>query len=300
MSKLQELVKQGAYEEAIALPYEGLDAKDAFLRISAFLSLGKGKEALDYLLSRRLDLWEADPIMTLRVNFEIRFLLKQFDKAQEDLEFFENLPYVSQRVEEALRDIPKAILAAKASEKSARGMGYEEALETLASPTDDFALLSALSALRKQGDLEDYRGLVEEILVSVHHDDVKSYALMLLSAKGSTHEVTLSKGGKRYTLVPAKLGSPYAMAEYKVLRERIETVGDSSLSQVMGELLDLYALIRYPERFVTPGDLDSFLEGLTGLGKTYLGQKEGELSENGRKFFEEIKDAIAKNPPLLN
>ncbi len=299
MSQLEELVKKGEYARAIDLPCEGLEAKDKFLRISAFLSLGKGQEALDYVLKERDALWKADPVMTIRVNFEIRFLLRQFDQAQEDLEYFENLPYVSQRVEEALRDLPKAILAARASEKSARGMDLEEALETLASPTDDFALLSALGALRKQGDLEDYRGLVEEILTSFHHDDVKSYALMLLSAKGSEHEVTLVKNGKTFKVVPAKLGSPYGMAEYKVLRQRLENVGDSSLTEVMGELLDLYALIRYPERFVLAGDLDSFFEGLRGLGRSYLGQAEGELTPEGRKKYDEIKEAIANNPPLM-
>ena len=50
---------------------------------------------------------------------------------------------------------------------------------------------------------------------------------------------------------------------------------------------------------MTAGDLDCFYEGLAGLGRTYLGQSEGELSLDGRKRFEEIKDAIAKNPPLM-
>ena len=299
MSQLEELVKKGDYEQALALPDKDLEAKDAFLRVSAFLSLGKGAEGLDYLLRERERLFTADPLMTIRVDFELRFLLRQFDEAEADLEWFQNQPYVSQRVEEALRDLPKAILAARASQKSARGMDYEEAMETLASPTDDFALLAALGALRKVGELEDYRGLVEEILTSYHHDDVKTYALMLLSAKGSEHEVTLVKGGKSYRLVPARIGSPFGMAEYKALRERVENVGDAGLAQVMGELLDLYALIRYPERFVTPGDLDSFFEGLKGLGRTYLGQSEGELTPDGRKRYEEIKDAIAKNPPLM-
>ena len=299
MSQLEELVKKGKYQEAIELPADRLGAKDAFLRVSAFLSLGKGKEALEYLLSERERLFKADPLMCIRVNFELRFLLKEFDLAEEDLDFFQNQPYVSQRVEEALRDLPKAILAARASQKSAKGMDFEEAMETLASPSDDFALLAALGALRKQGELEDYRGLVEEILASFHHDDVKTYALMLLSAKGSTHKVTLTKGGKSFRLVPAKIGSPFGMAEYKVLRERIEKVGDSSLTQVMGELLDLYALIRYPERFVTAGDLDSFFEGLEGLGRTYLGQEEGNLSEKAHRWCLEIKEAIAKNPPLM-
>lgn len=299
MSQLEQLVKNHSFEEALALPIEGLSPKEKFLRISAFLSLGRGEEAIAYLLSVRDALWESDPLMTLRVNFEIRFLLRQFDAAEEDLEYFGNLPYVSQRVEEALCDLPKAILAARASEKSARGMSLDEALETLASPSDDFALLSALASLRKQGDLEDYRGLVEEVLVSPHHDDAKSYALMLLSAKNSQHEVTLLKRGKSYRLVPAKLGDPYSTPEYIELSKRGENLGDSSLSKVYQELLDIYALLRYPERIVEAKGIEPFFEGLRGLAKTYLGQSEGELSMEGRAQFDAIKADIAQNPPLM-
>ena len=92
MSQLEELVKNGDCEQAIALPFAELDAKDAFLRISAFLSLGKGKEGLDYLLSERERLFKADPLMTIRVDFELRFLLRQFDAAEEDLDYFRNRP----------------------------------------------------------------------------------------------------------------------------------------------------------------------------------------------------------------
>ena len=299
MSHLEQLVKNASFEEAIALPTEGMTPKEKFLRVSAFLSLGKGKEAIAYLLSERDSLWEADPIMTMRADFEIRFLLRQFDEAEEDLEYFRNLPYVSQNVAEELSALPKALMAARASEKSARGMSLEEALETLASPTDDFALLSALASLRKQGDLEDYRGLVEEILTSVHHDDVKSYALMLLSAKNSSHEVTLSKRGKSYRLIPSKIGDPYSTPEYAELKKKGERLGDSSLSQVYQELLDIYALIRYPERIATPERVEPFFEGLSALAKTYLGQSEGQLSPEGKKGFDQIKADIAQNPPLM-
>ena len=160
-------------------------------------------------------------------------------------------------------------------------------------------LLSTLNALRKVGELEDYQGLVEELLEGACHDDVKTYALMLLSAKGSTNPVVLVKGGKRYEVVPAKLGSPYGLPEYASLRKKIEAIGDSGLSVTAGDLLDLYALIRYPERFVDPNDVEPFYEGLVALAHGYLGQAVEEPEGKAREYRDAIGKAIAENPPLL-
>ena len=300
MSHIEELVKAGKHEEVITLSKTDLSPEDTFLCISSFLTLGKGKEGLDYLLARRDKLFEANPLLTMKVNFELRFLLKQFDEAEEDLGYYQNKPYVSQKVEEALRSLPSAIASQRFGNSAPSPMHVEEAMEILASPSDELLVLSALNVLKKEGDLEEYKGLVEELLVRPCHNDVKTYALMLLSAKGDENEVDFVKNGKSYRLVPAKLGSPFALKEYQSLREKISGLKDASLSEVLGELLDLYALIRYPERFVEAGEEEDFFLALECLGKTYLGQPEEPLSEKQTAFKKELEKALAENPPLLS
>ena len=299
MSKISELVNQSNYREAILIPEESLSGRDLFLLVSAHLSLSQGKEALDILIRHRDELYAVDPLLTLKATFETRFLLKQFDEAEQDLKHFEELPYVSQKVEEALRGLKGTIAATRYASSSPKSMDYERILEILASPSDDLMLLSALNGLRKVGELEDYRGLVEELLVGPYHDDVKTYALMLLSAKGSEHEVTLTKHGKSYKVVPAKLGTPYGLPEYKKIREKIENLHDGGLSEVMGELLDLYALQCYPERFLLPGEEEAFFEGLLSLGHSYLGQASEKVEGRALEYAEAIEKSMAENPPLL-
>lgn len=299
MSDIAELVKNEKFEEAIALPRQTLEGRDLFFLASAYLSLGRGEEALEVILEHRDELYALDPILTMKSDLEIRFLLEQYDEADEDRKYFENLPYVSQEVEEVLRSLPSTIAATRFSAKSPAQKDYEQLLETLASPSDDLMLLSALNGLKKIGELEDYRGLVEEILVGPHHDDVKTYALMLLSAKGSDHVVKITKGGRAYEVNPARLGTPYGLPEYRYVREKIMGLRDNSLAEVAGELLDLYALQRYPERFLLSGEEDAFLEGLLALARSYLGQNEGELGEAGRRYRDLIGKSIAENPPLL-
>ena len=299
MSDIAELVKQGKFEEALALPEGGLEPRERFFRVSSLLSLGKAQAAMDEILAHRKNLFDAHHLLTIKADEETRLLLNQYDEAEQDVAYFQNLPYVSQRVEEALRALPSTIAATRFTAGSNSRKDLEELLEVLASPSDDLMLLSALNGLKKVGELEDYRGLVEELLLGPHHDDVKTYALMLLSAKGSDHPVTLVKGGKRYEVIPAKLGTPYGLPEYQALRRKLGALLDQSLVEVSGELLDLYALIRYPERFLTPGEEDDFFEGLVDLGRSYLGQNEGELSEKAKQYRETIASALAENPPLL-
>lgn len=299
MDDIKTLVKQGKNEEAANLPETSLSGADFFFRVSALLSLGRTKEAMEVLLSHRKELYAIDPKLTLKANFEVRFALNQFDEAEADYKEFADYPYVSQEIEETLRDLPGTIAATRFAGKGSSATSLDEALEILSSPSDDLMVLSALNALKKVGELEDYRGLVEELLVGPCHDDVKTYALMLLSAKGSTHEVTLVKGGESLRVVPAKLGAPYQTKEYQFLRKRLEALPDQALTETAGELLDLYALIRYPRRFVNPGEVGDFYLGLLALGKSYLRMEEGSLSPKAKQYKALMEEAIAKNPPLF-
>lgn len=294
---IKELVEKGQYQEAISIPENTLRPRELFLRVSALLALGKGSEAMDLLARHRDELYAEDPLLTLKANFETRFILKQFDEAEKDRAYFENLPYVRQEVEEALRALPATIAATRYASSPKKDI--EELLENLASPSDDLTLLSTLNALKKVGELEDYRPLVEELLVGPWHDDVKTYALMLLSAKGSTHETVLSKRGKSYRVVPAKLGSPYALEEYKNLRKAVEDCPDASLLEVAGELLDLYCLILYPERPFPEGETSQIAAGLFALAKEYLAQEAPALEGKALEWKERLKRTIAENPPLL-
>ena len=299
MSTIEELVNQGKYADAVGLPEAELHGRDLFLLVSAYLSLNKGKEAMEVLIRHREELFHTEPQLALKANFETRFLLNQYEEAAEDLEVFANYPYVSQAVEETLRELPKTIAAMRYASRPKGPGDLDELLSHLASPSDDLELLSTLNALKKVGDLEDYRGLVEEVLVGPYHDDVRTYALMLLSAKGSDHPVAFRKRGKDYEVVPSRLGSPYGLPEYRYLREKLQSEKDTALRDVAGELLDLHALICYPERFLSPGEEDAYAEGLLALAHSYLGIEEPKLEGKAAQYRAQIGKDIADNPPLL-
>ena len=109
MQNFKAYLDQKKYDELIQIQNQAETGQDASCVLCALCSKGMGKEALAYLLKNRELLWSWNPLFTMKYDFECRFVLGQFDEAYEDLNYFNNLNYVSQEVEEYLRSAPKRI-----------------------------------------------------------------------------------------------------------------------------------------------------------------------------------------------
>ena len=211
MQNFKAYLDQKKYDELIQIQNQAETGQDASCVLYALCSKGMGKEALAYLLKNRELLWSWNPLFTMKYDFECRFVLGQFDEAYEDLNYFNNLNYVSQEVEEFLRSAPKRIREAeKDSFPQAREMEVEEIQSILHSEKDSIALLSLLNRIKNHDlmpYLQDLHALIADDSVD---DDVKSYVLMLLSAHHDQATVSFQKGGKKFTLIPAEVRMPYS------------------------------------------------------------------------------------------
>lgn len=285
----RELFEEGRYAEVIASYSPSSSAQDAFLAISSYLGLGKGQEALTLLTSRRADLWKENPTLTLKANFEIRFILRQFDEAYEDLEYFSNLPYVSQAVEEVLRELPKTIRANElASKGHSDSISEDELLDCLENPKDPYACLAALSQIGKR-DITPYLDALRKILAEDYPNDVKTFALLLLASKEAKGEYLFVKNGERLNLEPAKLGSPYETKEYQAVVASFSKGSDNvSEVDVAHGLLDRYCLALYPHRFVNAGEEEKLASDLLLLAKRYLGESLLKEQEEKLAYLEAV------------
>ena len=93
MDNYKTLLEKGEYELVEQLTRLSKKPKELLYRLSALLSLSRYEEAVDILVSDRDILWKENPVLTLKVNFEVRFALKEFDEAYEDLAYFQNIRY---------------------------------------------------------------------------------------------------------------------------------------------------------------------------------------------------------------
>ena len=280
-------------------PEETKIAQQKFVEIADKLSHSDGQSAMALIHDNRDLLFAFDPEKTLRANFELRFLLGQFDEAYEDLSYYAALPYVSQAVEEILRDLPKLIRANELASHKGEKFNETEAHAALSDGEDPYAVMGVLQALRER-DITPFLEEIKDLLHSGIHDDVKTFALLLLVAKGIQGEVLLIKRDKAYRLDLAKLGNPWEAEEHIALKKEISALKDLGLGNVCLQLLDQLTLAYYPERlYLSNDDKDDFLEALKSLALTYLGNEEKAPSNDKQKeILSKMKLALSQ-PPLL-
>ena len=88
MDNLKSLMDKKEYELVIKLTEKSETANDLFYRISALLALGRGEEALTCLKSHQKTL-ESKLSILIKIHIELLCLLGDFDKAFEELNYYE-------------------------------------------------------------------------------------------------------------------------------------------------------------------------------------------------------------------
>ncbi len=298
MQKLNDLFENGDYEEVLKLTEGSLEPKEIFLRISTLIEMGRREEAMETLLSQRELLWKARPLMTMRADFELRFALTQFDEAYEDLDYFSNLPYVSQKVEEELKKGKERI---RAEEKAylLQGADHQKDLRVLLKSNDPYAVLGALSQIGDKG-MKGYEEEIKSILSSTMHHDVKAFALQVLIALDYPKNVCFIDGGKARMVTPSELISPFEDSNYQSIREHLSYLLDTSLSGVCIQLLDEIALASFPDYPFKDGHSPFEMDAIIALGEEYLGEKPEKkyCSKEANKEKKRFKAILENHPPL--
>ena len=97
MDSLKSLMDKRQYDLVLKLTENTIDPTYLFYRISALLALGRAQESLKCIEDNRV-LLQKDLSILIKVHIEILCLLGMFDKAYEEMKYYQNLPYASQVV----------------------------------------------------------------------------------------------------------------------------------------------------------------------------------------------------------
>jgi hypothetical protein len=307
MDSLKSLLDRRQYDLILSLTEGSADPEALVYRISSLLATGKGQEAMALITLHREKLFAFNPVLTLRTDFELRFINKQFDEAYEDLKYFSDKPYVSQEVEELLRALPGLIRTNERNQELAKRYAPGDIIRILRTSRDDYEVLSLLNYLQGSS-INQYAAYLKEILVSERHPSVKTYALLLLVSTGYGEEVTFHKNGKVYHLVPKKLAPPYVGEAFNGFARYLEALAtDPSVGSIALSLLNDYILDVYPEAVVTSAEDPLLATALIRLARSYLRSSlgiEGYLERYHLKAEEvealsaKIEDTIKKAPTL--
>jgi uncharacterized protein YeeX (DUF496 family) len=307
MDSLKSILDKKNYDLVLSLTEGTADPESLVYRASAFLGKGDAKNARDIFVNNRDALYLFNPLLTLKSNFEIRYILGEFDEAYADLAYFNEKPYASQEVEEYLKALPSLIRQNERNTELAKNYSPEEIKKILSTSKDDYEVLSLLNRLSNV-PMDDYISYVEEILVSQRNASVKTFALLLLVSIHYSKSVTFSKDAKVYHLVPKDLEAPFVGESYDNFSNNLSDMAkDPSVYGVAKNLFSDYVLALYPEKAFAGEEDRLTMAALLLLAQEYLRSSLGiagyledyHLKEaDVRKKKEEIAAILAKEKPL--
>ena len=308
MDNYKSLLERKEYDLLLSLSEDDLSPDGLSYRAAAFLAKGEPRRALDIMLTNKDALYKHNPLFTMKTIFELRFILRQFDEAYEDLEHFENLPYISQEVEEYLRSLPKIIRSEERNSNLREKYSDDEIRDKLLGRSDDYEVISTMNMV---GPLKA-RDYIKEFIFLAESDRiplVKTYAFLFLIAARCDKEVKLKKNGKTYKLVPCKVNPPFSGKSFESFRAKLdEEINDPSISSVAKKLLNDYIFEIFPEQLDLENERRIYLLAFSALAHEYLSapfdfeeecQKRGIESSIIRALINKIK-AVREKEDMLS
>lgn len=296
MDSLKSLMDKRQYDLVIRLTETANEATPLFYRISALLASGKGEQALECIKKNRAIL-QADTPMLMRVHIEILCLLQKFDEAYEEMKYYDSLPYISQEVEELLKELPKLIRDEEKKAYSFKNLDKDELIDALHS--DDMpTVLMALDTVRDR-DINAYLKEIEHVMTNFAKQSVRSFALLLLVQKQVNRTFNFNHMGEVITVNPSLLEPPFVDEKFTELVKRMDAeFRNPTLAENATRILSAHILYIYPDKIDL--DIEVMVEALFQIANKYLQSKNyGTIeercatkdisTEEVRKLMEEIE-----------
>lgn len=290
MDSLKTLFEKEEYQMILDFTYESSDGESLFYRASAYVALNQPEKAMEIFLKHRKTLFDYNPLATLKHNFELRSLLKEFDEAYEDYEEFRNYPYVSQVVEEKIKSIPSFLRNKEKESFGEKSLSSDKAKLILKEHKNNYDVLATLEAISRS-DLAPYLEEVISLLLPPTHISVRTYALLLLVKFKYEKEVTFVNAEKEYHLIPKNLLPPFENAADRLLKERLcDDIKDGSVSKIAYSIYSDFCLSLYPTSIFSKYSIDVVEASLLNLAKDYLKSSIDLSSLNSSRDCDELQE----------
>ena len=274
MDSLKSLLDNKQYDLVIKLTETSTTSNDLFYRISAFIFLGKYEDAL-YVIQDHQEVLESNLPALINAHINLLCVLGRFEQAYTVLDYYANLPYQSQVVEEILRKMPSVIEAEEKKQTTFKFYSDEELEQMLKSEKFEDVLL-ALDIIKNR-DVFNFLPLLKDLLVSANKESIKSYILMMLVKKEVDRDLEISKNGKIIKVNPKQTKPPFQGKVFdEVIKGFDREYKDSTLSQIATQLFSQYSIYIYPEEYSY--SINEYLAVFYLLAKDYASSGNDDLS----------------------
>ena len=268
MDSLKSLYDSKQYELILKLTATSLIESDLFYRIAAFTALGQYDDAL-FVIQDHQRILEHDLATLVPIHIDLLCTLERFDQAYSILNYYSNLPYQSQIVEETLASMKK-VIASEEKKNHLYTISDEELIKLLLSEEKD-NVVYAIDLLKKR-DVLSFLPEIVKVMTTNKMQLIRSLALILLVEKEVDRDLPFLAFDGPLTVNPKKVNRPFTGERFNTLAKRISfEFKDLTLSQNGIHILSNLALYIYPHQF--DEDLDEVLFAIETTSKNYLGNK---------------------------
>ncbi len=244
MDSLKTLIDQKKYDLVLKLTESSENANDLFYRISALIYLGRYEDAL-FVIQDHQKVLETNLASLINAHINLLCVLGRFDQAYTVLDYYSNLPYQNQVVEEILRKMPQVIELEEKKQTTVRFYDDEQIESYLKSDKDEDVLVG-LDTIRNR-DIFTFLPLLSDLMVNHPNQMIRSYILMMLVQKEVDRPLKMKSLDEIIDVNPKHINPPFTSAVFNETVKRIETdFKDPSLAQSATQLLSEYEIYTYP------------------------------------------------------
>ena len=298
MDNLDSLFEKKEYDLILELTKDSRDPKELLMRISCLVIEGKVDNALDEIEKNQSIIETKYLLRLMKLHFELLLSKKLFDEARIELRHYENLPYVSQEVEEFLREI-KDRIEEEAHPKSHQKFELDEIYDILEKETEMSKISQVLFSLKKY-NLNIYIDSLKIFLKrSDVHPNFRTYALMVLIDEKYDGVVEFLSRNGLIKINPKTITPPFMSKEFnetcRLITEKCNH--DISMIETALHLFNCYIIDTYPEDIYSVG-LEKLSSAFIRIAESYLNKLLSSKDEEIIILADKIKEIIESTPEI--
>lgn len=243
MDTLKTLMDKHEYELVIKLTEKSGDVDSIFYRISALLAVGQGEKALACLKEHHIELHK-NLLLLIKVHIDLLLILGRFDEAYDELDYYKNLPYESQQVEELLSSMVGHIREEERSQYGKKNIPDDE-IKSRLKDNDKGTAMSGLEMAGNRG-VETFIKEIQYLMINHPSQAIRSFALMMLVQKKWDKEVDFKSKDKIIKVNPSQTKAPFVGEPFNRISKRMisefknPTISDNAISIFSSYIIDIF------------------------------------------------------------
>ena len=298
MDNLESLYYKKEYQLVLDLTKDSTDPRELLMRISCLIITGKTDEALDEIEKNQSIIEKQYQKRLMKIHFELLLSKGLFDEARLALKHYEDLPYVSQEVEELMREM-KDRIEEESHPKSHHSFNIEDIYDVLEKETDSAKISQVLFNL-KNYNLNIY---IDSLKIFMKRENVnpnfRTYALILLIDEKYDEEVGFLSRLGLISVVPTKLNPPFMSNSFNETCRLItdKCNHDVSMIETALHLFNCYIIDTYPEDIYSVGE-EMLSSAFIRIAESYLNKVHSSNDEKVADLALEIQKIIESTPEI--